>query len=324
MQVSQIEYAITLYNKGYLKGPITCQCGCKLFKIYYDSYYKVNQCSFRCSNYKCRRRYSITINSFFNNFTYQNIQLISEIIKCFITRDMNATKAYKFINSELKVLASKQLIRRVYKDIRKVICKSLKIEYQSTLLGNENEWKYYSADESLINHYNGKQIWLLGICDNNTKEFRIEASYDRDAETLKEFITSFVKKGNNIITDGWAGYSFLDEPGSGYRRIPHIHGGGDFGYGLQSTSHIESIWSQIKSKLKETYHIYPHGIFMTFVREIEFKIKANAMTDEQKIKNFFDCYDLSENVEDAALLNDTRIFLDEVVNESEDSSEEDN
>ena len=47
-------------------------------------------------------------------------------------------------------------------------------------------------------------------------------------ETLREFITSFVKKVNYIITEGWSAYSFLDETGSGFRRIQHIHGGGDF------------------------------------------------------------------------------------------------
>jgi len=43
---------------------------------------------------------------FFNKFTYQNIQLISEIIKCFITRDMNAVQANNYINTELNVVAS--------------------------------------------------------------------------------------------------------------------------------------------------------------------------------------------------------------------------
>ena len=88
---------------------------------------------------------------------------------------MNAVQANKYINNELKVVASNKLIRRVYKEMRIIICKTLKIEYQSSLLGNENEGKYYSVDETLINHIEGRQIWLLGICDNNTKEFGIEA-----------------------------------------------------------------------------------------------------------------------------------------------------
>lgn len=43
-----------------------------------------------------------------------------------------------------------------------------------------------------------------------------------------------------------------------------------------------------------------------------------------KIKNFFDSFELSQNVEDSALLNDARIFLDEVLDENQDSSDEDN
>ena len=41
----------------------------------------------------------------------------------------------------------------------------LKIEYQSNLLAEKNSEKYFSMDESLINHYKGKQVWPLGICD---------------------------------------------------------------------------------------------------------------------------------------------------------------
>ena len=105
---------------------------------------------------------------------------------------MNAVKAFKYLNTELKVVASNKLIRRIYKEMRKIICKALKIEYQSSLLWNENEGKYYSVEETLINHYDRKQIGLLGNCDNNTKEFRFEAFYNRNMETLRKFITSFV------------------------------------------------------------------------------------------------------------------------------------
>ena len=68
--------------------------------------------------------------------------------------------------------------------------------------------------------------------------------------------------GNRIVTDEWSGYDFLDHPLSGYRRYKHIHGRKNFGYGVQSTSHIESICVQIQSKLKEIYHSIPHKNFM--------------------------------------------------------------
>ena len=177
MESDPISYAIVLYKKGYLVGPKVCVCGNKCFNIYKDLKYKTNQCSFSCNNYKCKRKFPITINSFFQNFPNQNIRLISEIMKCFLIREFNAAKAYKYINNELKLFVSDKLIRKVFTEMRKIICKYLKIEYQSKPLGEKDAEKYFSVDESLINHYKGKKVWLLGISDNLSKDFRIEASY---------------------------------------------------------------------------------------------------------------------------------------------------
>lgn len=59
--------------------------------------------------------------------------------------------------------------------MRRVICKNIKIEYQSNPLDLKDSYKCFSVDESLINHYQGRQFRLLGICDNISKNFRIEA-----------------------------------------------------------------------------------------------------------------------------------------------------
>ena len=100
-------------------------------------------------------------------------------------------------------------------------------------MGRENENK--SMDESLFTHdANGQQLWLLGFTDNITKDFHIVLTKNRDADTLEKFI-------RRMVTDGWAGYNWMDSDDSGYRRYQHIHGHNDFGQGLESTSHIESI-----------------------------------------------------------------------------------
>ena len=43
---------------------------------------------------------------------------------------------------------------------------------------------------------------------------------------MKEFITKYIPRGNNIITDGFSAYNFLNYNNSGYRHFRHIHGGG--------------------------------------------------------------------------------------------------
>jgi len=67
---------------------------------------------------------------------------------------------------------------------------------QSNLLGEKTVTSFFSVDESLINHYNGKQVWLFGICDNIAKDFRLEESYNRNSATLKEFR---IPPGNTVL-----------------------------------------------------------------------------------------------------------------------------
>ena len=87
------------------------------------------------------------------------------------------------------------------------------------MLGEESEHNYFSLDECNIISIKGIQIWLLGIIDTESKDFRIEPVLNRDAETLKVFIPRYVAKGNFIITDGLTGYDFLSANISGYTRI---------------------------------------------------------------------------------------------------------
>ena len=324
---AEIDYAKALYSKGVLPGPIVCSCKSKSFKIYYDKQYKTNPMSFTCANPKCRKKFPIIINSFFSKFAKQKLKLTSEIMKIFLDFDYNATKAYKYITNELNINCNKALIRKIYKEMRDTISKYLLIDYESGYLCSPNDNKYYSVDESNIITISSTHIWLLGIIDNQNKQFRLTHTLKRDAVTLKNFIEKHVPRGNRIVTDGWSGYDFLDHPNSGYIRSKHIHGGGDFGYGIDSTSHIESIWAQIESKLKETYHSIPSKTFLSFLREIEFKLKNKHLNLEEKIINFCECYQTTLNVSEDFYINTDKEFMNNlnlIFNESDSHSDSNN
>ena len=90
----------------------------------------------------------------------------------------------------------------------------------------------------------------MGIIDNESKQIRLEASLNRDSNTIKKFINKFIGYGNIIVSDGWSAYSWIDDNNSGYSHITHIHSGGDFGLGL-SSHHILNLYGMfIKLKLK--------------------------------------------------------------------------
>jgi len=74
-------------------------------------------------------------------------------------------------------------------EIRNIIAKYYYIEYQSEILGPKDFNNKYSVDERLISHTkNGEQIWVLGIIDNLSKDFRLDLSLNRNQQILKKYI----------------------------------------------------------------------------------------------------------------------------------------
>jgi hypothetical protein len=91
---------------------------------------------------------------------------------------MNVVQTYKYINTELKVLAIKKLIWNVCEEMRKVICKNLKLEYQSRLLRNKNDGKYYAVDETLIYHIYPHGVFMMFVGEIEDNEQKIKNFFD--------------------------------------------------------------------------------------------------------------------------------------------------
>ena len=97
-------------------------------------------------------------------------------------------------------------------------------------------------DESMFTHINREKIWVIGAKNNKTGNIRLDKFKTRNQNDLKIFINNQMNKNNNIITDGWSGYGFLDTDDAEYDHEIHVHGPGwNFGFGGHSTGHIEGI-----------------------------------------------------------------------------------
>ena len=62
---------------------------------------------------------------------------------------------------------------------------------------------------------------------------------------------------------------------------------------------------------------------MLFIREIEYKIIIRHLSNDEKIQNFFEIFQISETVHDSALKKEHSIFLDEYLEDYSGSSDED-
>ena len=88
--------------------------------------------------------------------------------------------------------------------------------------------------------------------------------------------------------DVWRGYDFLDNVINFTQEI-YNQGDGDLGLDKRSTSHIESLWAEIKREFFSIYGIIPMNNFIYFLREIEFRVIIKKQSYDEKLKTFFEC-----------------------------------
>ena len=136
-----------------MRGPEKYECGDNHFNIQVYNLYKTTGSCFRCNNTKCKKRYPIRINSFFENHSNISLELCSEIMKCFLCHEFNIKKAVEYIKNGKNVNVSSRVVSSVYKSIRTIIYKYFYYLYQSELLVEENNNKICSIDESNYTHY---------------------------------------------------------------------------------------------------------------------------------------------------------------------------
>ena len=85
---------------------------------------------------------------------------------------------------------------------------------------------------------------------NQIKKKRFDIIPQRNSANLENFTINHILPGTHITHHGWAGYNFWGDDELVCTEEIHHHGGGDFGEGEYSTSHIEHSWAQMKSKIK--------------------------------------------------------------------------
>ena len=109
--------------------------------------------------------------------------------------------------------------------------------------------------------------------DNISKNFRIVVSKSRETDVVKSFYYRYIRKCNHIVTDGFNSYNFWNNINSGYDHIIHIHWRNDFEHGLESTSHFEGLWHNLKILIISIYKICPNKNILYYLKEAEWDIR---------------------------------------------------
>ena len=113
------------------------------------------------------------------------------------------------------------------------------------------------ADETLVNHINGEQVWAFGLYELERDRIKVFIVPNRSAQVLQPIIRENVSDETNFYSDMWRGYLGLHNnfnPSFTHTAINHSM---TWGHGLESTNYIESQWAWIKLKLRSVYHTFP-------------------------------------------------------------------
>lgn len=204
-----------------------------------------------------------------------------EVFNLFIVLRLNAKQIYLIYQINTKKKVNYITICSILVYILKCIANYLKHKYRyEQIVGDPSLIKIVAVNESLfLQDDTGKQIWIVGALDSQTKDLRLDVINQRNSTDLKIFVNHIVSI-TLIVHNGWNGYAFLNDDDSVYSEEEYNHGGGKFGNGLHSTSHIEGIWNWIKSEIKFLYRNY------LFIRECEYRFTISDLSDKSKVKNF--------------------------------------
>ena len=290
-----------------------------------------NPVHLKCSNKQCRKIKSLRYNTFFEYFKKIPISVVIKIIELFILENKNGQEIIKYIIEFYQInTLNNKMVYKIIILVRKFIAHYLKETYLEKMT-NANEFANIAIDESLFSHHDGhNQIWVIGLINTRTYDFRTEAVYSRDADILEKIIRYHISIGNNIITDGWGAYNWMNAANSGFNRIIHIHGHHDFGHGDESTSHIESVWSDLKRLLSRAYVAVKSENFIYFLKECEWRKKNSHLNFNDKIRNLQEIFiHISMTVENDLFTKDEledfdkNEYEDDLLNNNSESDEED-
>ena len=261
-------------------------CNKNSLKLFKNKKSLANPFLLKCNKKACRKKVNLREGTFFGIHKKVPISVIIKIIEYFILDNKNAVQiGNAIINFYQLDSINMKLIYSILTNVRKYLAQYLKEVYMYPLV-EANKSEYVAVDESLFCHTNmNEQIWLIGLINTRNKNFRLEAVTRRDGDILQRIIRQHIGTGNNVVTDGWGAYNWMNSVNSGFNRIIHIHGQHDFGYGEQSTSHIESVWSDLKQKLSAFYVAVREENFILFVKEMEWRMKISHKNNIEKIKN---------------------------------------
>jgi transposase-like protein len=151
------------------------------------------------------------------------------------------------------------------------------VEIDETFIGGKP--KNMHAKKRMQVHANGANSdkpAVMGMLERNTRQVRAKVIPNVKREVLQSEILQQVSPGSAIFTDGWKGYTGLDEKEFVHATVSHIN---EYVRGQVHTQGIENFWSLLKRSLGGTYVAVEPFHLDAYVTEQVFRYNNRATKD---------------------------------------------
>lgn len=235
--------------------------------------------TYRCRSKKCRKDFTVTVGTIFENSKVKLIDWLTAIYligshkkgiaSTQLARDLGVTqKTAWFILHRIRYI----MIDLKMKPLENIV--EIDETYVGGSLSNMTLGKRKKMHELNINN----KTAVMGMVERKGKAILTVL----DDRSFKEVIKSHVKPASVIITDAHLGYEKLDKEYKGHHSVNHS--AGEYKRGIAYTNTVEGFFSQLKRQIYGIHHFVSAKHLQQYCNEVAYRYNSRQLQDIDRFK----------------------------------------
>lgn len=230
---------------------------------------------FKCSDKDCRKKFSVTVGTFFENSNidlrtwFAAMYLITAhkkgISSCQLARDLRVhQKTAWFILHRIRGMVSSQSPGMLNDHV----------QVDETFVGGKDKNRHASKKKG----HEGKTM-VFGALQTGGK-VKTKVLPDVSGASLQGAVTQFVRVGSIMVSDDARGYT---EVKHNYAHVVVNHSGGQYVNGAFHTNGIENFWSLFKRGMIGIYHQVSAKHLQAYADEFAYRYNTRKVNDQERL-----------------------------------------
>lgn len=252
----------------------------------HDKVYRIeNGKRYKCANNECYKKFSVTVNSIFED---TNIPLRTWFLAIYLCTSHKKGISSVQLAKDLGVTQKtawhlEHRIREMLKTKEPVML-SNEVEVDETFVGGKDKNRHFDKKKGTIGRgVQEDKVVVLGLVERNGKVVAKRIP-NAKAQTIIPMIENHVAKGTTMLTDEWYAYGKLHTLGYEHKTIEHnlkIYVVGDI-----HTNTIENFWSVLKRGLYGIYHFASKKHFDRYLDEFTSRYNTRSLSEVERFDHF--------------------------------------